>query len=95
MNPHNCIDTINTSRSITSVAAVPAMPSPLTWRKWAADGVSLITAQLRTMFTTAVEAQRRAEQRKQLLELDDRMLKDIGITREQAVREASKPFWME
>jgi hypothetical protein len=25
---------------------------------------------------------------------DDRLLLDIGITREQAEREASKPFWM-
>jgi uncharacterized protein YjiS (DUF1127 family) len=25
--------------------------------------------------------------------LDDRMLKDVGITREQAYRGAGKPFW--
>ena len=35
----------------------------------------------------------RARQRRQLLELDDDMLRDIGITRADAVGEAGKPFW--
>ena len=35
----------------------------------------------------------RAHQRKQLAKLDDRMLKDIGITRIEANREIAKPFW--
>jgi uncharacterized protein YjiS (DUF1127 family) len=35
----------------------------------------------------------KARQRRMLLELDDRLLKDIGVTREQAMREARKPFW--
>ncbi|MGB5065659.1 MAG: DUF1127 domain-containing protein [Candidatus Competibacter sp.] len=28
-----------------------------------------------------------------MLALDDRMLKDIGISRTDALREGSKPFW--
>jgi len=28
-----------------------------------------------------------------LADLDDYLLKDIGVTREQARREAAKPFW--
>jgi len=28
-----------------------------------------------------------------LMDLDDRALRDLGITRGEAVREASKPFW--
>jgi uncharacterized protein YjiS (DUF1127 family) len=32
-------------------------------------------------------------QRQQLLELDDHMLDDIGLTREQAIEMARKPFW--
>jgi uncharacterized protein YjiS (DUF1127 family) len=32
-------------------------------------------------------------QRRQLVEMDDRQLKDIGITREQAQQEAAKPIW--
>jgi len=35
----------------------------------------------------------RWQQRQALLDLDDRLLDDIGITRKQAEREASKPFW--
>ena len=35
----------------------------------------------------------RAYQRKQLASLSDRMLADIGLTREQAILEAGKPFW--
>ncbi len=34
-----------------------------------------------------------ARQRQQLLELDDRMLEDIGISRIDARREASRHFW--
>ena len=36
---------------------------------------------------------RRAKQRQHLLALDDRMLRDIGISRVDAMFEASKPFW--
>jgi uncharacterized protein YjiS (DUF1127 family) len=35
----------------------------------------------------------RARTRRQLLTLDDRLLKDIGVTRTQAFGEAEKPFW--
>ena len=35
----------------------------------------------------------RYRQRQQLLEMDDRQLKDIGITREQAEQEGRKPLW--
>ncbi len=34
-----------------------------------------------------------AQQRRRLLAMDDRMLKDIGITRADATREAARPFW--
>ena len=35
----------------------------------------------------------RHRQRRALAELDDRLLKDIGITRPEADREIAKPFW--
>ena len=38
-------------------------------------------------------AMARARQRRAVGELDDRLLKDIGITRAQALGEAGKPFW--
>jgi uncharacterized protein YjiS (DUF1127 family) len=34
-----------------------------------------------------------ARQRRALLALDERLLKDLGITRADAEREASRPFW--
>jgi len=34
-----------------------------------------------------------AQQRRRLLALDDRMLKDIGLTRAEACREGARPFW--
>ena len=36
---------------------------------------------------------RRRRQRLDLRELDDRLLRDIGLTREKARREWRKPFW--
>jgi len=35
----------------------------------------------------------RYRQRRQLLALDDQMLKDIGLTRATAQHEGKKPFW--
>ncbi len=35
----------------------------------------------------------RLQQRRELAELDDRMLEDIGIARTEVEREIAKPFW--
>jgi uncharacterized protein YjiS (DUF1127 family) len=35
----------------------------------------------------------RSRQRRVLAELDDRLLRDIGLTRSEARSEAAKPFW--
>jgi uncharacterized protein YjiS (DUF1127 family) len=37
----------------------------------------------------------RARQRHALAALDDRLLKDIGISRADVMRESVKPFWQE
>lgn len=34
-----------------------------------------------------------ARERRQLAELDERMLKDLGLSRADAEREAGRPFW--
>jgi uncharacterized protein YjiS (DUF1127 family) len=36
----------------------------------------------------------RAASRNELINLNDRLLRDIGVSRYEAVSEASKPFWM-
>lgn len=36
----------------------------------------------------------RARTRRELLELSDRVLLDVGLTRDEIGREAAKPFWI-
>ncbi len=38
---------------------------------------------------------KRWRQRQALLELDDRLLRDLGITRDEAIHEARKGFWID
>jgi uncharacterized protein YjiS (DUF1127 family) len=40
------------------------------------------------------EALRRRRTRRLLAELDDRMLRDIGVSRDEAEYESNKPFWL-
>jgi uncharacterized protein YjiS (DUF1127 family) len=56
-----------------------------------ADG-TLIRAALR-IATTLREWRRRMRDRARLAELDERMLKDIGLTRADAEFLINKPFW--
>ncbi|MCP5368041.1 MAG: DUF1127 domain-containing protein [Hyphomicrobiales bacterium] len=42
---------------------------------------------------TLAEWQERARQRRQLQELDDHMLRDLGLSRADAQRESERPFW--
>jgi uncharacterized protein YjiS (DUF1127 family) len=48
-----------------------------------------------SFFSTLRLWRRRLRERDQLSRLDDRMLKDIGITRAEALHLADKPFWRE
>lgn len=50
-------------------------------------------AVMRAMARQLVAWAGRRRQRLDLDELDDRLLSDIGLTREAARREAEKPFW--
>ena len=45
------------------------------------------------LFDTLLEWQGRERQRRQLMALDDRLLRDMGISRADVDLEASKPFW--
>ena len=52
-----------------------------------------IARRTRTILSRLAEWQERSEQRKHLAGMNERMLKDIGISRADAAREANKPFW--
>lgn len=51
---------------------------------------SLLAVALDRLF----EWQERAAQRRALLALDDRLLKDVGLTRADVEQEIRKPFWL-
>jgi uncharacterized protein YjiS (DUF1127 family) len=78
MRQENCIDTI----------APPHSPR-LTDRHF---GPVIVTV-VRAVMDTLVRWQERSNMRKHLSEMDDRMLKDIGISSAQVRWEAAKPFW--
>jgi uncharacterized protein YjiS (DUF1127 family) len=67
------------------------------WTRWRAhdgrnDGRGL-TARLKQLKDLLALWRRRAYERETLAGLSDQMLRDIGITRCDAINEASKPFW--
>jgi uncharacterized protein YjiS (DUF1127 family) len=47
------------------------------------------------LFTLLGCWRQRARQRRHLAALDARALSDVGLSRERALREARKPFWVE
>ena len=46
-----------------------------------------------SLFATLTTWMQRSRQRKQLAQLDQHLLDDIGLSAEQAAREIAKPFW--
>jgi uncharacterized protein YjiS (DUF1127 family) len=48
---------------------------------------------LKAAINRLAEWRERSEQRKHLAGMNERMLKDVGISRADAAREANKPFW--
>jgi uncharacterized protein YjiS (DUF1127 family) len=74
-----------------SRAQPPPRPSDLgplawLWLRWLGD-------RLARAIEVASVGLDRSRQRRRLGELDDRMLRDIGLTRADAWAEAQKPFW--
>jgi uncharacterized protein YjiS (DUF1127 family) len=68
----------------TDPSAIPLTRAALPFHR--AASVRWILALMRVWHT-------RARSRRQLRELDDRALSDIGLTRSDACWEADKPFW--
>jgi len=55
--------------------------------------LALVRLMARAFAGVVSEWRRRSRDRAQLAMLDDRMLRDIGITRADVWRECNKPFW--
>jgi len=84
------LETGKTLYEITEAsAAVPADPHS---KDRTPTPISLLKI-LHRLGTAYRLSRERYRQRRQLMEMDDRQLKDIGITREQAEQEARKPIW--
>jgi uncharacterized protein YjiS (DUF1127 family) len=60
---------------------------------WLATAWRSLDAALQHAVDAILTWRERARTRRQLVMLDDRLLKDIGITRLDAQGEAEKPFW--
>ena len=79
MKQQNCIDTM-----------YPGFELPTAPKLDAAQG---IWGSVRALFETLCVWQQRTEMRARMARLDAKMLDDIGLTREQVMAEAKKPFW--
>jgi uncharacterized protein YjiS (DUF1127 family) len=66
------------------------IPHSLGMPVWAAVRAAARIAALPDLF---YDWQWRARTRRQLMTMDHRLLKDMGISRYDAVREGGKPFW--
>ena len=82
---HDCIDTIS----------MPVADSGKSygWKSWFEAGVILLLSDMAGVVETLELWQRRYSRRLRLSDYDERMLRDIGITRVDALRETRKPFW--
>ena len=57
------------------------------------DPVAMLKKRLAGMFGLIVTWHQRAEQRRQLLDLDAHLLEDVGISRTDALELGQRPFW--
>jgi uncharacterized protein YjiS (DUF1127 family) len=82
MRPHDCTDTIG------QVPRMPAGPPALggLWLAWLAGRLRHLPGQLLMWLE-------RSRQRRDLGAMDDRMLRDIGVSRSAAWGETQKWFW--
>ncbi len=55
--------------------------------------IDIVAGLPRRILDTLLLWQERHSQRRQLMRMDDRLLKDIGVSRARARAEFDKPFW--
>jgi uncharacterized protein YjiS (DUF1127 family) len=78
------------------MSCISATTSSHTWLAFSAHRRKHAAVDLRALFGWVVAPARMREkwrQRQALLGLDDHLLRDIGISREEAEREGRNPFW--
>lgn len=85
MDRHNCTDTIS--------GAALSSALPLSWHGWLEDGKRLLVAEVKRAMMQIKRWDQRARSRRQLAQMDERLLRDIGLTQRQARHEAAKAFW--
>jgi uncharacterized protein YjiS (DUF1127 family) len=76
--------------------AEPALRSKQSWAPLAphrARATAAFVARVRGWLIALARMHERSCQRRTLRDLDEHLLRDIGVTREQAEGEARKPFW--
>lgn len=83
---YNIIDTISSSSGSNSESFVPVRRVKSLW--------NLPLDWCRRVDFVLSQWQSRAEMRKQLRQLEPHTLKDVGLTREQILVQAYKPFWI-
>jgi uncharacterized protein YjiS (DUF1127 family) len=82
MKQHDCIDTIG------HAPRLPAAP-PMLGRLW----LAWLASQPRRLAHELLAGLERSRQRRDLGQMDDRMLRDIGVSRNAAWAETQKWFW--
>lgn len=81
-------------RTALALVDTPARPVEQTRAIHAADAwTARLQRLLIRVFDDLATWQERAAQRRRLLAMDDRMLRDIGVDSGAALSEAIKPFW--
>ena len=85
MNNSNCTDTIEND--------TPLRFTPLSWGQWIVEGRRLALSEALKTANMLILWQQRISARRAMAEMDDRIADDIGLSRQEILLEASKPFW--
>ncbi|NQU58125.1 MAG: DUF1127 domain-containing protein [Rhodospirillales bacterium] len=65
------------------------------WKSWILVSARLLVSNLARIVEIFALWQSRSTARSCLGEFDERLLRDMGLTRVEALREINKPFWRE
>lgn len=85
-----------TKQDTMTISALPPYGSEipcLTWGEWIKAGAVLVKREFMSGVYFLIDWSAAYEERRKLAEMDRHVLKDIGVSRTDALEEASKPFW--